>query len=301
MRANFLGLFLGLIAWKIYLIVQLLPKKLGYWLILTLAQGIYIFWGGGRKRLLTNLALVRPDFEPELHQHAAQLRRAMARTWSFLLGRGKVNLEELRERIEGAEPLLARYHAGEKLVVTAVHVGPVNELVPAVAALGVEIFAPAEAIPPLLYGLMARLRMRFGGIGFDRVEKGETLKRCAAALNKGRIVAFMVDMDREEERGVLCRIGGACAYFPVGAVKLALEQGATIIPVFPYYDQDWVPHLRVGEPFELYPTGNSATDIELNLRRLVEEVFAPHIERYCDTWWRHFWAKLRPVERASSS
>lgn len=304
LRRRIAGIALGAVAWAFYLSLHLLPNTPRYRFLLSAAKLVYIFWGGARTRLRTNLVLVRPDYEPQVGRRAAEFREVMARTWSFLLGRGNLDPEELRGRIDGAQPLIDRYKAGEKLVITTPHVGPVNELAPAVAALGVRAFVPTEAVPSLLFGLTARLRERSGGVGFEPIRRGEALRRCAQELDRGRgradeniVVILAVDMDREDGRGVLCRIGGACSYFPVGAVKLALEQGAAIIPVFPYYDEAWVPRLRIGEAFELHTSGDSNADIELNTRRLIEEVYAPFIEDHCAAWWRHIWAKLQPAPR----
>jgi len=105
----------------------------------------------------------------------------------------------------------------------------------------------------------------------------------------------MVDVAGHDSTGVRCRIGGAQARFPVGAVKLALEQGATIFPIFPSWGQKRKLRVIVGPPFELIKTGDSKRDIETDTRRLIEELYAPHIQENWDSWIRALWSKLEPV------
>lgn len=94
----------------------------------------------------------------------------------------------------------------------------------------------------------------------------------------------------------MCKIGKAQVRFPVGAVKLALEQNATIFPVFPSWSKNGKAKIVIAPPFELSKTGNINQDIEINTCRLIEEVFAPHIQENYDCWLRLLWADLEPAE-----
>jgi lauroyl/myristoyl acyltransferase len=103
-----------------------------------------------------------------------------------------------------------------------------------------KVYVPNEPVKPRwLFKLMERLRLRFEGIIFDPVAKGETISKAARHLEAGRIVVLLIDIPKKAGSGVLCQIGNGEAWFPVGPVKLALEQGATIFPVFPLWTTDW--------------------------------------------------------------
>lgn len=259
----------------------------------------YFFYRKGAARIKKNIALIRPDLsKKEIDRGAWRLAKTLARSWAAMLGHELTNLEEVTKKIEvrNAETLLDYYRRKEKIIATAVHVGPVDEMIAVIPLFGVRVYVPAEAVKPeWLFKLMMRLRLRFGDIVFDPVEKGKILSNAPRHLSDGRIVVLVVDMTRKDS-GVVCRIGNAKARFSVGAVKLALEQNATIIPVFPSLTKDNKAQVAIGQPFKLIKTGDMRKDIENNTRRLIEEVYAPHILKNLFDWLRLLWSDLEPAE-----
>lgn len=261
-----------------------------------IAEIIYKVHRKGRERIKTNISLIRPDwFVFQIEIASKRLVETFARSWAALLGNESTSLAEIEEKLKlkGMEPLLECYRANRQIIVTAVHVGPIDEMVGVIALYNLQVYIPIEAMKPdWLYRLILRLRLRFPGILFEPVQKGLTLDRARIHLRdekNRRIVVLVVDALRDDKSGVLCRIGNAKAYFPVGAVKLALEEeDAVLFPVFTSWDEEagWGVQLVVGEPFDLIRTGNLAHDIETNMKRLIENVFWPHIKENCYAWLR---------------
>jgi len=215
-----------------------------------------------------------------------------------MLGNEFTGLGEIKKRVktEGLEQLVDYYLARKKVIATAVHIGPIDEMLGIIPFFGLRVYVPAEPVKPKwFFNLMMRLRLRFEGIILEPVKKGETLIQAAHHLSEGRIVLFVLDLPREGGSGVICRIGNAKARFPVGAIKLALEQDATIFPVFPSLEKGEKAKIVIGPPFEIVRTGDKSYDIEMNTRRLIEGVYAPHIRENYHSWLRLLWENLEPV------
>lgn len=264
---------------------------------------LLIYWGykKGRERIERNISLIRPDLtSQEIAQGSWKLAKMIARSWAAMLGNEFISLDEIKKRVEvqGIETLLDYYRRGKKIIAVACHIGPIDEMIGLVPVFGLRVYIPAEPIrPKWLFNLMMRLRLKFGDIIFEEVEKGQILINAAYHLSDGRIVVLLVDMPpRRDESGVSCQIGRAKARFPVGAVKLALEENATIFPVFPSLTEDGKAKIVIGPPFELIRTDNLQRDIEINVCRLIEGVYATFIQENFDSWLRLPWIKLELIE-----
>lgn len=294
-----LGFFL--LVWIPYLTLRKRSFNTRLKYIFFIAFIIYSCYRKGVKRIKRNIALIRPDLnEEEIERGARRLAKAIARSWAAMLGNEFTSLEEIAKRIEVKSPeiLLDRYNKGEKIVATVIHVGPIDEMIGVIPLFGVRVYVPAEPMKPKwLFSFMMKLRLRFGDIVYEPVEKGKTLLNAARHLADNRIVALAIDVTRKDSNGgVICRIGNAKSTFSVGAAKLALEQEATIIPVFPSMIDEKRSQVAIGPPFKIIKTGNTQEDIENNTRRLIEEVYAPHILNNWDSWLRLLWSDLEPVE-----
>lgn len=266
---------------------------------------IYYLFKSRREKIQRNIALIRPDLSPdEIRKGSLRAVEAIAYSWAAMLGNEFTTLEEVAAKleVEGIEPFLDYYERGEKIIAVPVHGGPIDAMAGIIPIYGLRVYFPSELVRPRwLFKLMERLRLHFGGIIFEPVVKGETIPKAVSQLEAGRIVVLFIDIPKEAGSGVLCRIGDGEVWLPVGPVKLALEKGATIFPVLPSWTTDWKFRIVIGQPFELTRTGNLAQDIKNNTRRLVEDVFAPHIIKHCDQWLRLPFITLEPVEKSPIS
>ncbi len=285
-----------MLVWLIYWTLRKRSVKTRFKVIHTIISLIYRLWRGGRARLRRNLSLIRPDLEEnEIERGSWRVIETLAWTWAIMLGNEYMSPSEVKEmlELEGIEKFLEYYHGGKKLIIVADHVGLFDQMVRIGSLFGLRGYVPVEPIKPAWrFKLVARLRAYSADILFEPTEKGKTLARAAAHLADGRIVFLMIDVPTQEGSGVPCRIGASWAKFPVGAVKLALEQDATIFPFLPSWTRDQKVKVVIGPPFELTRTGDLNQDIELNTRRLVEELFAPHIQENWDSWLRSLWSNL---------
>ncbi|KKU86705.1 MAG: hypothetical protein UY15_C0004G0011 [Parcubacteria group bacterium GW2011_GWA2_47_9] len=261
------------------------------------ALGIYFLWPKGRSRMKKNAKLLRPDLSGgEIAAGIKRNLRTIAYSWAALLCNDPIFSEDSARRllVDGIEPILE--NAGkEKLVFAAAHVGPVDALLEAVAAYGLRIYMPVEPVRPEWLGrFMLDMRGKFKGLTVEPIEKGKTLSRASSRLAAGEAVLVAVDILRgwDAERRAICRVGNARVAFPVGAVGLAMMNNARLIPVLSGQDKFGRLKIRFLEPFSLLRTGNFRDDAKENTKRLINEIYAPHLQANWDSWTQLPWSDL---------
>jgi len=292
-----------LLGWALYYFLRKHSIEFRFKIVVFIAITYYKIRKSVKKRIMQNIALIRPDLDDhEIEDASLLVVKTIAWSWAAMLGNEYITQEEIMQNLkaEGIDPLLNCYRENRRIVAAAVHTGPVDKMGGVVPLFRLKVYAPAEAIKPdWLFKLMLRLRLEFQGFTFDKVERGMTLDRARHNLRSGKIVLLLVDALSEDKSGVDCRIGNARFKVKVGAIKLAIEEDAVLFPILPSWDEEsdgFGVKIVVGAPFELIRTGDARRDIELNTRRLIEEVFAPHIQRNFASWQRLLWSRLKPVE-----
>lgn len=293
--------------WCEYQILRRLPYSVRKKIIF-LVVSLY-FWFYQKPKIQKNIRLIRSDLDSDqIGREIERLKKTITENFATVLGNGSINIEKEMERLEVTGELdrvLDLYRKGTKIIITVTHTATYDKafcFVPFVnrklAPLELRVYVPAERIL-LVDNIMAAWRKNFGDIIFEPVKKGgETLAKSKKNLNEGRVVLLPIDILRKDNSGVLCRIGNGEARFPVGAVKLALEEDAILIPLFPSSGQDGKVQIRVGFPFNLAKTGDIKKDIENNVRRLIEEVYAPFIQQHYYEWLQLPWSDLKPSKKA---
>lgn len=289
----FFGLVIGLIAWALYFGLGWLPNRARYWILLPVAKLIYELFPGKKAQIKDNLRLIFPDYTAEEIDKAAwENVKTLLWAWSTILNMNGSHRTDIREHITGEEHLLKRVEEGKKVVVVFAHIGNINELTSAIAALGIQAFVPAQAIPFLLFKLMAGSRSRAGNIEFVAVRGGKTLEQCAQKLNEGKVVVVAMDMPPSKKgKGYFLKVGKAETEVQVGAIKLALEEQAEIIMAQIYWGN--------GEPlidlipFELTRVGGRF-EMDFNSRELLDR-YSDYLKANAEMWWRLPLIKMQKV------
>lgn len=254
-----------------------------------------------KPRIRRNLSLIRPDLDPEsIRKGSLEVFQTVTRSWTAMLGNGRASSDDFADtcEVEGIEPFLESWRASGRVIVAAGHVGPIDDMFGIIPHYGARVYIPVEAVEPAwLLRFMTRYRAGFGDTLIEPVERGRTLDRAREQLADGRMVVFMIDATKKSG-GVLCRVGNAQARFPVGAMRLGLQENASVVPVFSSWGQNGKTRMVFGEPFVLERTGDLRRDTEANTRRFIEEVYAPHFLKHCTSWQRLPY--LEPIESDKS-
>lgn len=115
------------------------------------------------------------------------------------------------------------------------------------------------------------------------------------ALKNGELVGLLMDQNTGHARGVFIDFFGRKACANPGLVKLALQTGAPVVPVFNYREKDRI-IIEIQPELPIFRTGNREKDILVNTQ-YQHDVIETIIRRYPDQWfWVHNRWKNQPLD-----
>jgi len=136
------------------------------------------------------------------------------------------------------------------------------------------------------------IRTRFGG---KIIPKQRSIRTIIRSLDRGEIVALLMDQNVDWYEGVFVNFMGHRACTNKGLALLALKTGAPVVPVFLIREALGF-RAEFGPEILTVKTGDKQKDIEMNTQeynRVIENV----IRRYPDQWfWIHQRWKTKPYQ-----
>lgn len=138
-----------------------------------------------------------------------------------------------RIEVEGIEHFRAALSAGRGVVLALAHVGNWEVAGTVARSEGAELLAVAERLPdPRIVQWFVGLR---NALGIDiALADGGVLEVCRQALERNAAVALLSDRNLSG-RGIRMPFFGEETRLPIGPARLALDTGATILPVGSYF------------------------------------------------------------------
>ena len=132
-----------------------------------------------------------------------------------------------------------------------------------------------------------RKKVRIHTIMIDPKEKPNlAILEIARRLRRNEIVAMVADRIYEGQ-GVEIDFFGQSTLFPTGAVQLALETGAIIIPVFVILKQKMRYWGIIGEPIPIRMNADREEAVNQGVQEIAKK-FEEMISRYPDQWFNFF-------------
>ncbi len=248
-----------------------------------------------RHRALDHLALAFPE-------RSAAERRAIARGAFLHQGMNLTELLHLTRRgvgelaprlaIEGWEEIEAARAGGRAVLGVTGHCGNWELIAGAFTLQGLPLAAAAREIEdPSLQELLLAVR---GAMGATTIARGgrAASRQLLEVLRKGGALAILIDQDTRVE-GVWVPFFGRPSYTPVGAARIALRQGVTVVPIFGERRADGTHLIRCHPALDL-PAGETAATalmtaaIEAQIRRRPEQW----------VWWHKRWRRQPPAGAA---
>ena len=194
----------------------------------------WTFGGRDRRRALEHLAIAVPELpEGARRDLARDCFRHQGMNLAECLYLLRQGCEEVAAQVEvrGWEEVERVRAAGRPLLVLTGHCGNWELLAAAINCRGVGMAVVARALEePQVQALLAGLRARFGTATIERGAEGAT-RQLLGALRRGGALGMLIDQDTRVD-GVWVPFFGRPAFTPVGAAKLALRQGAAVVPAF---------------------------------------------------------------------
>ena len=143
---------------------------------------------------------------------------------------------------------------------------------------------------PRLYRLLNRMRE---AKGCRVIAKGMAMRDLIKTLREGQIVGILSDQDAKEH-GEYLPLFGRPASVAKGAVQLALETGAVILPTFIHRTRGAHHVIDLEPPLELPEGGDEAARIRAGLAQFVAHL-ERHVTEHPEQWlWMHKRWEARP-------
>jgi len=196
-------------------------------------------------------------------------------------------------RIDGYDHIKNAYEKGKGVLALTAHFGN-WELLTIIAAMirfPLNIVVRPLDFKPLDHFIF-NLRTRYGG---KIISKQRSFRSIIRGLNRGEMVAVLMDQNVDWYEGVFVEFMGHRACTNKGLALLALKTGAPVVPCFMIREKKGF-RAEFGPEISTLKTGDKQKDIEVNTReynKIIENV----IHRYPDQWfWIHQRWKTKPYQ-----
>jgi len=250
-----------------------------------------------RQRTLDHLALALPEL-------SAAARRTLGRDCFrhqgmnlaeclYLLGADRADRADCAEiarrvEVQGWEQIERARQSGRPLVLITGHCGNWELLGAALNCRGLGMAVVARSLDDArLQRLLAGLRGRFGTATIERGSEGAA-RQILTLLRRGGVLGMLIDQDTKVD-GVWVPFFGRPAFTPVGAAKIALRQGASVIPTFVERRADGSHLVTIHPPLALPEDAEGATAV---MTRAIEEQVRRHPEQW--VWMHRRWRRQPP-------
>lgn len=254
----------------ISLFATTVPLPLGYWLVDHLGDLFYRFAPGYRANVIDNLRHVRDDASlDELRALARQTFRYSARNFYDLTRLHRITLEELARQIvilNSWEPVARAHERGKGIIFLTCHMGAFDVAGQMIPHKGYRaVLMTVRTVSEFVHEGVTYLR---ASKGFDLEEATPGgLRRLLRALRRGGAIGLATDRDFLRN-GTPVHLFGEETTLPIGAVRLALETGAAIVPLVCRRHR-YHHTVMLDDIFYLTKTGDNDADMRRGLDHVV--------------------------------
>jgi lauroyl/myristoyl acyltransferase len=224
-----------------------------------------------RENVIANVGqILGPDTpRPVLEAMARQIFRMSARNFGELLRLRHLSPQELAALVPISVPDLAVFadarQRGQGIILATAHMGAFDLMGHAVAAQGVPLTViTGRTTSRFLFDAVTWLRQGHNVTMVEPTPAG--VRYVIRALRKGEIAGFVTDYDFFQN-GLSVKFFGRETTLPPGAIRIARDTGALIVPMFPYR-ADGKHHIKLGEPFAVPKTADIDADVAAGMEVL---------------------------------
>jgi Kdo2-lipid IVA lauroyltransferase/acyltransferase len=274
----------GYIGYKILeLIAILTPYPITYF-IADFGARLWFLTGKNVKITRTNISKVLDinSNSPIIQKIAKMIFLNWARNIADFLKHSIISAEKLKTRIEikGLKNLDYALKKGKGAVIFTAHIGNFEWGACRIAVEGYKIWGVS------IYRKNNLIRNFFES---KRLSKGlktlyiNKILNIFRILKNNEVIAIPSDWDPTGHAARPFKFFGKTAYFPVGAVQIALKSGAQLLPSF-IWRKDKYNHLQiVGSPIKLTLTGDQKTLVNKNTEKVLK-VMEKYISSHISEW-----------------
>lgn len=267
------------------------PLRIGYLLADLTAIWMFLRFHGYRRAVMSNLRIVYGGklSERELRKRARWVFRTSCRNFWDLACLPRMDRERLAEMHyveKGSWDLIDEAMAkGSGAILVSAHLGAFDFIGQYVlTGRHRPLVLTSPTVPDYLFAGVTYWRSSLGG----RLEvvSSHSLRHIVQAMRRGEFVAMVGDRNFGGP-GYPVEFFGVPTRLPVGAVKLARETGAPLIPVLAYrksaQHRTREFYFRIYDPIYIERTDNRERDVAVGMRRVVS-VLEESIRRAPEQW-----------------
>ncbi len=215
------------------LAANLLPRSLGNWVALRMADAYYFFFRRAREAVAANMRVILGEEASPAHRQY-ELRwtfRSFGKSMAEFIGSRRYNAAFIDRCVafKGLEHIHAARAAGRGTVLVSAHMGNWELGGAAMSFMGFQVLAIIQPHPnPRVHRFFMSQRESHN---FKTLPVGAAALPILRHLRRNGIVAVMGDRAYGEQ-GLTIDFFGRPAVFPSGPARLALADGAALIPTF---------------------------------------------------------------------
>lgn len=274
--------------------LRLYPRQMVLFIHEHLAVFFFNILSCTRQRVLRHLTMVygHERTPEEIYQMGKQLFINLGKTFTdyIIFAHIKSRRQFCKYfTVEGEEHLRAAYQKGRGVLCLIPHTcgWEFSAIMPPV--LGYETSAVSREIRmKCLNKTMIRYREKRGMKNISRC--GKTFDSLKGVLNKGECLIIMIDQDSKRVRGEFLKFFGMDAYTPLGCARLAMETGASIVPMATFRRPDNTYVFKILPEVPLQLSGNMEYDLKYNTQihnDILEKLIREHPEQW--VWMHERW------------
>jgi len=265
------------------ILINPLPIKVAYWLVVRIADIKYFFSVKDKRILRNNLRGVFGDNDSRINEYTRGIFRNFCKYLVDFLRADKIDNAYIKKfvKIKGSENVEEALKKGNGVIMLSAHLGNWEMGAVATASLGhpLNIIALSHK-DKRVNMLFDNRRMRMGA---KIIPLGGSVKKALACLNKNELLAVMADRDFSRS-SLVVKFFGKDTIVPRGVGIFNLKKGSPIVPTFAVREPDDTYTLTFEKPIEYKQIGNEAEDVkgivEESLKRIGE-----YVKKYPDQWF----------------
>ena len=226
---------------SIFFICPLLPRKLLLFWHGLLGRIIFTFCSGLKKQISTNLQIAfGNNADSEKYQDLGnRLFVCLFKTFTdYAAFCRKKTLEQFKGiiSIQGENHLKEAYNKGKGVLCLVNHTSgwEFSAIMPPM--MGYKTSGVSSKLKmPALNSMMIKMRE---SRGMKNITRSSCYDQLVSELKNGHCLIIMIDQDSKNIRGEFLSFFGKPAYTPLGCARLAMETGATVVPMNTYRNSD---------------------------------------------------------------
>lgn len=275
------------------LLVNLFPEGFSLWLGRQLGRMVFYLDWGHQKVALRNLhiAFGKEKSKKEIRAIARKTFQNLGMTAIEFFRIPQMDIETFKKKVtveglENVKELLDHRKKGVLLLLSHLGNWELMGMMSKFLRLPISVIARPIKKNKWMDQLVSEIRK---STGLEVIPTEKAGPKVIRALSQNRFVGILIDQRAKRSEGVWVDFFGKKAPTTPALAVLAMRTGAPVLPVFMIRNGFQKHRVLIGDPLQLFHTGDIKKDVEANTQ-LINHTLESMIRQYPDQW---FWVHRR--------